>query len=85
MTWRTAFREVIKLKHFADNNPSVDTNHRLKIWTTRANGTNAEWCLMGAADAVEYYDKVDGALDKLMLSFEWEWLRQYANQLGRQF
>jgi len=85
MTWRTTFREVLKLKHFNNIAPSVDTAYRLKVWTTRANGANANWCLQGAADAVEYYDKVDGELEKLMCSFEWDWLRQYAKQLGRQF
>lgn len=77
MTWRTAFREVVKLKHFSTTAPSVETDYRLKIWTTRAEGTHAEWCLRGAQDAVEYFDSVAGAYDKLMLTFEWTWLRQY--------
>lgn len=77
MTWRTAFREVVKLKHFSVTTPSVETDYRLKIWTTRAEGPHAEWCLRGAQDAVEYFESVDGAYDKLMLTFEWAWLRQY--------
>ncbi|CAB4133683.1 hypothetical protein UFOVP257_405 [uncultured Caudovirales phage] len=76
MTWRTAFREVIKLKHFMDTTPTIETEHRLNTWLTVANGDFAEWCLRGASDAIKYYDEVCGDYDKLMLSFEWEWLHQ---------
>ena len=85
MTWRTAFREVVKLKHFSVTKPSVETEYRLKIWCTRAQGENAEWCLRGAADAVDYYQSVNGEYTKLLLTFEWDWLRQYAAQLGHSF
>lgn len=40
-------------------------------------GENAEWCLRGANDAVEYYEMVEGEHEKLMLTFEWEWLKKY--------
>lgn len=77
MTWRTAFREVIKLKYFMDTAPTLETQHRLKIWLSTAVGDYAEWCLAGAADAVEYYESVNGDYDKLMLSYDWYWLDQY--------
>lgn len=77
MTWRTAFREVIKLKYFMDTAPTLETQHRLKIWLSTAVGDYAEWCLAGAADAVEYYESVNGEYDKLMLSYDWYWLDQY--------
>jgi hypothetical protein len=80
MTWRTAFREVIKLKHFMAVEPTLETEHRLDTWLTVANGDNAEWCLRGAADAVEYYNEVDGDYTKLMLSFDWPWLKERFNQ-----
>jgi hypothetical protein len=76
-TWRTAFREVVKLKHFAATQPNVETDYRLKKWTNVASGNFAEWSLKGAADAVEYYDLVGGEYDKLMLTYEWDWLKQY--------
>jgi hypothetical protein len=79
-TWRTAFREVVKLKHFMTTQPTIETEYRLDTWLTVANGDFAEWCLKGAADAVKYYNEVDGDLDKLMLSFEWAWLRERFNQ-----
>jgi hypothetical protein len=75
-TWRTAFREVVKLKHFMATQPTLETEQRLKVWLTKAEGTHAGWCLQGAADAVEYYDEVNGEYDKLMLSFDWAWLRE---------
>ena len=44
---------------------------------TRAdpNAPFADWCLKGAADAVEYYNSVNGDYAQLMFSFEWAWLR----------
>jgi hypothetical protein len=74
MTWRTAFREVLKLKQFMSDSPTLETEYRLDTWLTVANGDNAEWCLRGARDAVDYYDEVGGDRDKLMLSFDWPWL-----------
>lgn len=77
MTWRTAFREVLKLKHFSVTQPSVETDYRLKVWCTRASGDNAGWCLQGAKDALEYYDTVNGNYTELLKSFEWAWLKDY--------
>jgi hypothetical protein len=76
MTWRTAFREVLKLKKFMADTPTLETEHRLDTWLTVANGDNAGWCLRGACDAVDYYNEVAGDYEKLMLSFDWPWLAQ---------
>jgi hypothetical protein len=73
-TWRTAFREVLKLKLFMDQAPTVETEHRLDTWLSTANGNYSEWCLRGAQDAVDYYTEVAGEYDRLMLSFDWPWL-----------
>lgn len=80
MTWRTAFREVIKLKHFGKISPSVENEFRLKKWLTVGLGAYGQWSTMGAADAVQYYDEVNGQYDQLMLSYEWDWLKQYFNK-----
>jgi len=85
MTWRTAFREVLKLKHFNSQSETVETSHRLKVWTTRAEGENADWCLQGAKDAFEYYEQVGGDYDKIKLSFDWAWLAEYAKLLKHHF
>jgi hypothetical protein len=72
-TWRTAFREVIKLK----SDYTDISQERLKIWLTKAKGKFAQDCLRGANDAVEYYDSVSGDIDQLKLSYEWDWLNSY--------
>ena len=77
-TWRTAFREVLKLQH---DRASIESRHRLKVWLSQAQGLHAEWCLRGAQDAVEYYDSVKGDFGQLKLSYEWAWLKQYFDSL----
>jgi hypothetical protein len=56
------------------DSPTLETEYRLDTWLTVAKGDNAEWCLRGAQDAVNYYTEVAGDHDKLMLSFDWPWL-----------
>ena len=79
MTWRTAFREVIKLKHFMHTQPTLETSHRLATWCEAATGDYAEYCLKGAKDAVLYYNQVNGDYEKLKLSYDWDWLRKRFN------
>lgn len=71
-TWRTAFREVIKLSCNTDE-ASVE---RLRAWVNIGNGANGEWSIKGAQDAVAYYDKVKGNLTELMKSYDWQWLEK---------
>jgi hypothetical protein len=77
VTWRSAFREVLKLKREVDLGADVEIQHRLRVWTTQAQGQNAEHCLQGAQDALAYYTKVSGRLEDLQLSFDWAWLQDY--------
>jgi hypothetical protein len=72
-TWRTAFREVIKLK----SDYEEISQKRLKAWLKKGKGKFAKDCQQGAKDAVEYYDTVNGDMDQLKLSYEWAWLKQY--------
>ena len=81
MSWRTAFREVLKLKLYLESNPTLETEHRLNVWCTEAYGDYAEWCIRGAHDAVAYYNSVRGDYDQLMFSFEWAWLKDYYETL----
>jgi len=74
-TWRTAFREVLKLRLFMATQPTPETEHRLNIWLTNAVGNYSNYCLDGARDAVAYYDAVAGDPAQLQLSFDWKWLR----------
>lgn len=79
-TWRTAFRETLKLRLFMDTQPTIETEHRLDVWCTKAEGNYSNYCLDGARDAIEYYNEVAGDLDKLQLSFEWAWLQERFKQ-----
>ena len=76
MAWRTAFREVLKLKHSL---PDVENEYRLNMWLSNAGEVkNAEWSQFGAEDAVEYYNEVSGDFTALKKSYEWAWLASYA-------
>ena len=77
LTWRTAFRECIKLKDDAEKTGSVESNYRLVIWLNQAEGLHAESSLQGARDALEYYNEVNGDYTELMRSYEWAWLQEY--------
>jgi len=74
MAWRTAFREVLKLKGSND----VESEYRLNRWCANGEGTNAQWSSLGAQDAVEYYDAVAGDFAELKKSYDWAWLASYA-------
>ena len=74
MCWRTAFREVLKLKASL---PDVESEHRLNKWLT-VDTTEGGWSQKGAEDGVEYYDSVDGDFAALKKSYEWDWLATYA-------
>ena len=75
IAWRSAFRECLKLK---DSLPNIDSKYRLSQWL-RADTTSAVagWSAIGAQDAVDYYNAVQGDFTKLRLTYEWEWLAEY--------
>ena len=76
MAWRTAFREVIKLKHSL---PNVENEYRLTRWLTALNNVeNSEYSIWGAEDAIEYYEAVGGDFAELRKSYDWAWLASYA-------
>jgi len=73
VAWRSAFREVLKLK---DSN-TIDNEYRLEKWLSEGEGKIGIWSKRGAEDAVEYYESVNGEFEKLKLSYDWEWLDNY--------
>lgn len=81
MAWRTAFREVVKLKQFVEQSKDVEAEYRLKTWLTKAKGLNAEYVLSGANEGASYYDEVNGNPEQLQLSYEWAWLDDRFNSL----
>jgi hypothetical protein len=72
--WRTAFREVLKLK----GNTDIESQYRLNRWCANGEGANAQWSSLGAQDAMEYYDAVGGDFAELRKSYDWTWLASYA-------
>jgi hypothetical protein len=76
MAWRTAFREVIKLKASL---PDVESEYRLNKWLDiNSDEAGPQWSRLGAEDAVEYYDAVGGDFAELRKSYDWAWLASYA-------
>ena len=77
MCWRTAFRECLKLK----SNTDVESQYRLKQWVQDCSARNdysyAKWSHIGAQDAVEYYESVNGDIEELRKSYDWAWLASY--------
>ena len=74
MAWRTAFREVLKLKASL---PDVESEYRLRQWL-EVDTTEEQWSMKGAEDSVEYYDEMAGDFTALKKSYEWAWLASYA-------
>jgi hypothetical protein len=75
-SWRTAFRECIKLKASL---PDVESEYRLGKWLdVNSDEAEPQWSRWGAEDAVEYYDSVGGDFEELKKSYEWSWLATYA-------
>ena len=72
-TWRTAFRECIKLKASG----TTENDIRLTRWLNVGLGDFSDYSLQGAKHAIEYYEEVDGNFDKLRLSYDWGWLRTH--------
>jgi hypothetical protein len=76
--WRTAFRETSKIAYFNNENPTMESKHRLHVWTTKAHGDYSEWVLKGANDGLKHFEKIGPQLDKLKSTINnWNWLRDY--------
>lgn len=74
VTWRTAFREVLKLQASL---PDVENEHRLRAWLENGWGEHGEWSVWGAEDALEFYHSVQGDITELKKSYDWAWLSSY--------
>ena len=74
-TWRTAFREVLKLRASL---PDVENEYRITQWLKSTESAYSPMSVAGAEDALEYYDEVGGDFDQLKKSYEWSWLASYA-------
>jgi hypothetical protein len=79
ISWRVAFREVLKL---CEMKPTVESKYRLKKWCELGHGQYASLVQKGALDAVEYFKEVDGDKKKLQLSYELDWLKEKFNSIS---
>ena len=70
-TWRTAFRESIKLKYYG----TEESLERLEKWLTVGTGPYGKHSIIGAKDGIDYFEEVNGDIIKLKLSYEWKWLK----------
>jgi hypothetical protein len=83
MAWRTAFRECIKLKYDVDTTGDIEQKYRLKVWCTEGEHVNAEWCIKGANDAVEYMDSIKSDMQGMKKSYDFDWLMNFfTNKYG---
>ena len=73
ISWRVAFREVIKL---CEAKPTVESTYRLKKWCELGKGAYAQLVQKGALDAVAYYKENKNNYDALRLSYELAWLKE---------
>jgi len=80
-TWRTAFREVVKIKHYTATMNDLDAKYRLQRWLNVADGEYSDWCLKGAEDAIKYYESVNGNFKDLRLTYDWDWIHTYFKNL----
>jgi hypothetical protein len=76
-TWRTAFRECIKLNYYVEFFLDKMSKERLNIWLTVGNGKYGADSIKGANDALEFYQSVDGDLNELKKTYSWDFCKQY--------
>jgi hypothetical protein len=81
LTWRTAFREVIKILHYGRENPSVENEYRLWAWRNVAKCNNASMQQLAVKHAEEYYVASGGNEEALILTSEWNWLYEHYSRL----
>lgn len=77
-TWRSAFRECIKLLDNIKNGIDVmDSNHRFKVWATTTSAEFSDYAVKGAQDAREFIQSNPNDLLKIN---DRQWLEIYFNK-----
>lgn len=71
-TWRSAFRECVKLSRGDD----PESRERLETWCTIAEGQFADCCLRGALKGREYGSLHKADMNALMKINDWPWLKE---------
>jgi hypothetical protein len=79
-TWRSAFRECVKLSSkLIKNQDNNETEIRLNTWCSIGNGEFGEFSLMGANEGREYGDSHKDQPDLLGLINDFSWLEAKFN------
>jgi hypothetical protein len=78
-TWRTAFRETVKLMYYAKTDNSIELQFRLDRWLNAEEmwAKHNPWYQYGANDGKDFFESVDGEWGWIMVTNEWDYLRQY--------
>ena len=74
--WKNGFREVSKLVYWNKKTPTVETNFRIKKWTTCEN----KWLKQGAIDGKQFTIDNDYNFDSIQKSYYWDFCRTYFKQ-----
>lgn len=74
-TWRTAFRETLKLLIWKDPESII----RAGLWQT-GEGEYSEWSIAGARDALTFHSLHGTDPTMLQQTYDWMWLRQFFEQ-----
>jgi hypothetical protein len=82
-TWRTAFRETVKLLYYAQTDNSIELQYRLDRWLNAhvCWAKHNPWYQYGSQDAKNFFESVDGEWHWIMMTNEWDWLRKKFNNL----
>jgi len=75
--WRTAFRECLKLLAAGDDVSMERFHHWCMPQDFPLMNPREEMSILGAKEAHNYFKAVNGDHAKLMLSFEWDWLKKH--------
>lgn len=77
-TWRSAFRECVKLSSGINpNNPVDESAERLETWCTVDNGARfGRYCIKGGLEGKAYGEEFKDDVDALNKINDFEWLRQ---------
>lgn len=83
-TWKSAFRECVKLASKSiQGQVDTETEERLDIWCTVANGNYGDYAILGALAGRKYGQENAGNLPALALINNFEWLKSLFQQTQR--
>lgn len=79
-TWKSAFRECVKLSSkIIERQDNTETEDRLNVWCSTAEGDFAEYCIRGANEGRTFGEKHKNNKDMLKKINDFEWLEEKFN------